>query len=277
MAATYQAASFNRISGRNLRDGTLRATASRLTSNQTPFDVETLTMRVHTDTVTLAATYGITDQLEVAAALPIQRLTLTGERVDTYRGNPLLQAAVSATASGAGDLLVRTKVSLRPDTPGFALGAEARLPTGNARNLLGAEQPTLMPRLIWSMENAHVAVDSNVGYMLSTVSDELDYSAAVTSETAHNLTLVGAVAGRRLNSAGRLVDVATPHPFLAGVETVRLSAVPEATNRVIAVAGVKWNARTKWLVTASLTRSLTAAGLTARWIPTVGAEYAFGE
>jgi hypothetical protein len=49
LAATYQSATFDRIDGRNLRDGTLRATASRLTSDQAPFDVETVTMRIHTD------------------------------------------------------------------------------------------------------------------------------------------------------------------------------------------------------------------------------------
>src|SRR5262245_2371208 len=41
-AATYSGASFNEIDGRDLRDGSLRATASRLTSDQAPFDIETV-------------------------------------------------------------------------------------------------------------------------------------------------------------------------------------------------------------------------------------------
>ena len=278
MAATYQAASFDQIDGRNLRDGTLRATASRLTSDPAPFDVETLTMRIHTDTVTLAANVGVTDRLEVAAALPIERITLTGERIDTYRGNRLLQAAVSATTSGAGDLVVRTKMDvLRRGVSGLAVGAEGRLPTGSAANLLGAERTTVMPRLIWSTQSPHLALDSNVGYVFGGVSDELDYSAAISSAASDKVTLVGEVAGRRLNSAGRLVDVTTRHPFLAGVETVRLSALTQATNRVVAIAGIKWNVRATWLLTASLSRSLTTTGLTAPWMSTVGAEYAFGE
>jgi hypothetical protein len=278
VATTYQAASFDRIDGRALRDGTLRATASRLTSDPTPFDVETLTMRIHTDAVTVAANLGITDQLEIAAALPLQRLTLTGERIDTYRGAQLLQAVVSATASGPGDLVLRTKLNvLRRAGSGLAIGAEARLPTGNAANLLGSDQATLMPRLIWSIESAHIAVDSNVGYLFNRTSDEIDYRAAVTSAGSQRLTLVGEVAGRRLNSAGHLVDVTTPHPFLAGIETIRLSAVPQETNRVIANAGIKWNAWRTWLVTASLSRSLTTSGLTAPWTSTAGVEYAFGE
>jgi hypothetical protein len=278
LAATYQGASFDEIDGRNLRDGTLRATASRLTSNQVPFDVETVAMRIHTDTITVAANYGVTERLEVGAALPLERLTLTGQRVDTYRGTPLLQAAVSANASGVGDLVVRGKLNLlQGGAAGMAVGAEGRLPTGSSANLLGAGEATVKPRVMLSMETPHIAVDSNVGYVLGGISDELDYSAAVSSAGAHKITIVGEIAGRRLNSAGHLIEVISRHPVLAGVETVRLSAVDQTTNRVVALAGVKWNARATWLVTANVARSLTTSGLTARWMSTIGAEYAFGE
>lgn len=278
LAATYQGVSFDQVDGRSLRDGTLRATASRLTSDQVPFDVETVTMRIHTDIVTVAANYGVNERLELGAALPIERLTFTGERLDTYRGTPLLQAAVSANASGAGDLVVRGKLNLlQSGAAGIAVGAEGRLPTGNSANLLGAGETTVKPRFMLSMETSHIAVDTNVGYVLGGISDELDYSAAVTSAGAQKFTIVGEVAGRRLNSAGRLIEVISRHPMLAGVETVRLSAVEQPTNKVMALAGVKWNARATWLVTANVARSLTTSGLTARWMSTIGAEYAFGD
>jgi len=278
LSATYQGMRFGEIDGRNLRDGTLRATASRLTSDQVPFDVETVAMRIHTDTFTVAANYGVTERLEVGAALPLERLSLTGERVDTYRGTPLLQAAVAANASGPGDVVVRGKLNLQQrGALGMAVGAEGRLPTGNSANLLGAGEATVKPRFILSMETSHVAVDSNVGYMFGGVANELDYSAAVTNAGPHKLTIVGEVAGRHLNSAGHLIEVISRHPVLAGVETVRLSAVEQATERVVAIAGVKWNARATWLVTANVARSLTSSGLTARWMSTIGAEYAFGE
>ena len=278
LAASYQGVGFDEIDGRNLRDGTLRATASRLTSDQVAFDVETVAIRIHTDTFTVAANYGVTERLEIGAALPLERLTLAGERVDTYRGTPLLQAAVAANASGPGDVVVRGKLNLQKQGAlGMAVGAEGRLPTGNSANLLGAGEATVKPRFMLSMETSRVAVDSNVGYTFGGVSDELDYSAAVTNAGSHKITIVGEVAGRRLNSAGHLIEVISRHPVLSGVETVRLSAVAQATNRVVAVAGVKWNARATWLVTANVARSLTSSGLTARWMSTVGAEYAFGE
>jgi hypothetical protein len=53
--------------------------------------------------------------------------------------------------------------------------------------------------------------------------------------------------------------------------------VTSATNRAIATAGVKWNVRATWLITANVSRSLGTAGLTAKWMSMVGAEYAFGE
>jgi hypothetical protein len=278
VAANYQGVSFDEVDGRNLRDGTLRATASRLTSDQVPFDTETVAMRIHADTFTIAANYGVTERFEVGAALPLERLTLTGERVDTYRSTPLLQAAVSANASGPGDVVVRGKLNLQQRGGlGMAVGAEGRLPTGNSANLLGAGEVIVKPRFMLSMETSHVAVDSNVGYMFVSGSDELDFSAAVTNAGAHKITIVGELAGRHLNAAGHLVEVISRHPVLAGVETVRLSAVEHPTNRVVAVAGVKWNARTTWLVTANVARSLTSSGLTARWMSTIGAEYVFGD
>jgi hypothetical protein len=277
-AATFQTVSFDSIDGRRLRDGSLRATASRLSADADPFDAETIAMRIHADTMTLSANFGITDRLDLGGALPIERLTLSGERVDTYRGTQLTQATVDASASGAGDALVRGKFHVwQRGTTGISAGADARLPTGSAENLLGTDRTTIKPRLIVSTENSHVALDSNVGYGIGGISDELDYAAALTTVGSSAFTIVGEFSGRRLTSAGRLVDVTAPNPRQPGVQTTRLSAVTSATNRAIATAGVKWNVRATWLVTANVSRSLGTAGLTAKWMSMVGAEYAFGE
>jgi hypothetical protein len=98
----------------------------------------------------------------------------------------------------------------------MAVGAEGRLPTGDSANLLGAGETTVKPRFMVSMETSHVAVDSNVGYAFGGISDELDYSAAVTTAGAHKITVIGEVAGRRLNSAGHLIETVSRHPLLAG-------------------------------------------------------------
>jgi hypothetical protein len=97
---TYRGATFDNIDGRNLRDGTLVSTASIIRGESEPFDVETVSLRIHTDTMTLAGNFGVTDRLDLSAAMPFVRITLTGQRVDNYRGQELIQATGSALASG---------------------------------------------------------------------------------------------------------------------------------------------------------------------------------
>ena len=108
----YQEMVFDRIDGRHLTDGTLLATAARFRGDVEPFDQETLSLRLRTQTVTLSTNIGLTDRLDVAAALPLVRLTLRGERFDTLRGVQFLQAAARADTSGIGDLVVRAKYNV---------------------------------------------------------------------------------------------------------------------------------------------------------------------
>ena len=274
----YQEMAFNRIDGRPLTDGTLLATAARFRGNLEPFDRETLSLRLRTRTVTLSTTVGLADRLDVSAALPLVRLTLRGERIDTLRGVQSLQAAAQADSSGIGDLVVRAKYNvLRRGGSGIAVGAETRLPTGKAENLLGAGEASLKPTAIASLERQRTAVHGEIGYSFGGLPHELDYGGAVTFVGAPRLTVVAEFLGRRLESLGRLEELVTPHPRLAAVETIRLTGVAEATHRLMAVGGIKWNVAATWLLTASLVRPLTSAGLTARVIPLVVAEYSFGQ
>jgi hypothetical protein len=237
-----------------------------------------VSLRIHTDTMTLAGNFGITDRLDVSAAMPFVRLTLTGQRVDTYRGREFIQATGSAVASGVGDLIVRAKYNvLRIEGSGVAIGGEVRLPTGDEENLLGAGQTTVRPRLIGSIERDRVAVHGNVGYAFRDVADELDYSGAVTVVAVPRVTIVGELAGRRLKSFGRLAEVIEPHPRLARVDTIRLTAVSQVTDRVVAVGGLKWNIAGTWILSANVLRPLTDSGLNARWIPSITFDYSFGQ
>ena len=274
---SYQETRFNKIDGRSLSDGTLVATAARLTGTAEPFDVETVAIHLRTRTLTLSTNVGVTDRLDLSAALPIVRLTMSGERVDTLRGTPFLQATATVDASGIGDLVVRAKYNaLRRGGTGIAIGAETRLPTGAEENLLGAGEVSFRPRLIGSAEVGRVSLHSEVGYSFGGLSRATDYAAALTVAASDRVTFIGEVLGRRLESGGRIVETVAAHPTLVGVETIRLTGVPEATYRALAVGSVKWNVTQTWLVSASILRSMTSAGLTARVIPSVGLEYSFG-
>ena len=276
-AVGYRTTTFDNIDGRNLRDGTMVSTASILRGEAAPFDIETVTLRIRTDTMTLTGNYGVTDRLDIGGAVPFVRLSLRGQRVDTYRGRELLQATGSGSASGLGDVVVRVKYNLlRSGASGLAVAGEARLPTGNELDLIGAGRTSLTPRLIGSYEHARVGIHGELGYSFREESGTLGYAVAATVVAASRLTLVGELSGLRLSGLARLTETTQAHPRLVGVDTIRLTGVDQATNRILAVAGVKWNIVNTWLLTANVRRPLTDVGLNAGWVPTITLDYAFG-
>jgi hypothetical protein len=273
---SFSSVIYENIDGRNLRDGTLVSTASVFRGETTPFDIETMSLRFRTDTVTLNGTVGITDQFDISAGIPFIRLNLEGERVDTYRGRQLLQATGSASASGLGDVVLRARYNVyRSGASGMAIGGEMRLPTGNEEDLLGAGSTSFTPRVIGSYEQDRVGIHGELGYTFRGVSEALTYAGAVTAVAAPRVTLVGELLGRRLRAVGRLVETTLPHPRLAGVDTVRLTSSDETADRLILVGGFKWNIASTWLLTANILRPLTDVGLNARWVPSVTFDYWF--
>jgi hypothetical protein len=272
----YQQASFRTIDGHALGDGTLVSTASKLHGDAQPFDVETLSLQLRTDSVTLVSNLGVTDRLDLRAALPLVRLTLSGERIDTYRGNRTTQATASGTTSGPGDAILYAKYNvLRHHANGLAVGLETRLPTGDDHNLLGTGRTTVTPRLIASIERQRATFHGNVGYGFDNLTHELTYNCAATFASSNHLTLIGELVGQRLDSLGRLTYTVTPHPTLVDVDTIRLTSTSERSARLVAVTGLKWNFRSTWLLTANVVRPVTNAGLIAPWTPTITFEYSF--
>jgi len=274
---SYRSTNFSNIDGRSLRDGTLLSTASILRGDAAPFDVETVSLRIRTDTMTFTGSYGITDRLDISAGIPFVHLSLQGERVDTYRGRQLVQARGTASASGFGDLIVRSRYNvLSEGASGLAVGAEVRLPTGSEENLLGAGQIAFTPRLIGSAERDRVGVHGEFGFAFDQVSNAPVYSIAVTVAPAPRVTVIGELLGRRLEGLGRLVETVQPNPRLVGVDTIRLTSSGETTDRLVIAGGVKWNVASTWLMTASVLRSLTSVGLNADWVPTITFDGWFG-
>jgi hypothetical protein len=274
----YRSTAFGDIDGRDLRDGTLISTASVLRGQPAPFDIETVTLRIRTDTMTVTGNYGVTDRFDIGGAIPLVRVSLRGQRVDTYRGNQLVQATGSASASGLGDVVVRAKYNVvRDGGSGLAVAGEARLPTGNEDNLLGTGGASLTPRLIGSYERDRVGLHGELGYSIRELSNSLGYAAAVTVVAAPRVTIVGELSGLRFGGIGRLAEATQPHPTLVGVDTIRLTAIEQTTDRVVAVAGIKWNIADTWLLTANVRRPLTDVGLNASWVPTITFDYAFGQ
>ena len=79
-------AAFDNMDGRPLRTGTLVAVASRLSGEPEPFDSETLTLRLRVRTLTMTGVVGVTDRLDVSAAVPVVTVNLSGDRPGKCRG-----------------------------------------------------------------------------------------------------------------------------------------------------------------------------------------------
>ncbi|HEX5475459.1 MAG TPA: transporter [Vicinamibacterales bacterium] len=269
-------AGFDRLDGLDLRDGTLVTVANQFTDESAPFDVESLTLKMRSSTMTVFGTYGLTDRLEIGGAVPFVQLHVEGSRLNVYHGQNYVQAGGSADASGIADVALRAKYTLaRTGSAGFAVAGEWRLPTGDAANLLGAGRAALRVTAIASAERTRWGVHGNAGFVRGGASDELDAAGAVTYSVRPRLTLAGELLVRRLADLHEIVSVGAPHPAVEGVETFRLVAGPDATLLSSAVAGIKWNVHARMVLSGQVLWSLRQDGLTAPLTPTIGLDYLF--
>lgn len=267
---------FNRLNGRNLHDGTLVTVANRFRDESVPFDTESLTLHIRSSTMTLFGSVGVTDRIEIAAAVPLVRLTLDGQRVNVYRGARLLQASGTATASGVGDIALRAKANL-VEAPGrgVSVAGELRLPTGDALNLLGSGKTSFRIVGIGSFERGPVSLHGNAAVVGGGISSELDFGSGASVAVHPRVTVSAELLTRRVSELRQIDLVAAPHPLIAGVDTLRLSAGTGAGTLANAITGMKWNVTRTMVIGGHLTWSLTNHGLTAPVTPTLAFEYAF--
>jgi hypothetical protein len=267
---------FNRLNGRSLTDGTMLTVANRFRDEATPFDTESLTLNIRTSTMTLFGSIGITDRIEIGAAVPLVRLTLDGQRVNVYRGSNFLQASGTATASGVADIALRAKVTAyAARNGGVAIAGEFRLPTGDPLNLLGAGSNSVRVMGIGSYEHGLIALHGNAAIVGGGVSSEVAFGGGASLAVHPRVTLSGEVLTRHVSELHDIDLVSAPHPTIGGVDTLRLAAGQASATLANAVAGMKWNLTRTVVIGGHLTWALTNGGLTAPLTPTLAFEYAF--
>ncbi len=274
--ASATAVSYDRLDGMDLGSGTLVTTANQFSDEAAPFDTETLTLKIRTQTLTLFGTYGVTDRFEIGGAVPLVQLHLEGTRVNVYRGQQFVQASGQADASGIADAAARAKYELvAGHTGAFAVAAELRLPTGSAADLLGAGRAALRLMAIGSAERSRVGVHGNVSIVRGGVSGEFDTSGAISVALTPRVTATGEVLVRRLSDIYSIVAETSPHPTIPGVNTLRLvpGTVPVLLSS--AVSGVKWNVQGRLVLSGQVQWRLSNGGLTAQLVPTLSADYLF--
>ena len=273
---TYRYATFTTLDGRPLRDGTLVTTANRFQDESQAFDVEALTLRASTSTVTLFANVGVTDWLDVGGALPVVRFDMSGERLNTYRGFTVVQARAVATATGLADVALRAKAQVAGErVSGVAIGFEARLPTGDPANLSGAGRLGVKGSLIGSLGRGPFDLHVNGALASGGLSREASAGVAVALAATPRLTVSAETLVRRVKELGEIAEVAARHPLISGVDTIRLVPTGNNATPVAGVAGVRWNPVRTWLVSAYVVWAATDRGLAARPVPAVSIDYSF--
>ena len=276
LGVSASAAGYDRLDGLNLRDGSLVTTANQFTDEPAPFDVESLTLRISTNTLTVFGSYGVTDRLEIGGAIPFVRLHVEGSRVNVYRGQTFVQASGSADASGVADAVARAKFRLiSGPNAAFAAAVEVRLPTGNDADLLGAGSTGFRALAIFSDEAGRVGVHGNGAIGWGGASGELSSAGALTFAASARVTITGELLLRRFTDLHGIAAVSAPHPTIDGVDTLRLVPGQATPTLSSAVSGVKWNLGSTAVLSAELLWRLGNGGLTAPVTPIVSLDYLF--
>ena len=250
---TFRRSSFDTLDGRDLDDGTFVTTANRFRTDPGPFDVEALTLNVSTSTLTFVGNYGVTDSLDIGAAVPVVTLQLDGERINTYNGESFVQARGTSNVTGLADIAIRAKYHFYKAGPqGVAAGVEVRLPTGSVEDIRGAGDAGVKLSAVGSLGQGNVESHLNVSFTEGGISRELGLAGAVVWAAHPRLTLSGEVLARRVQALGRIRDVVEPHPSLNNIDTLRLVAAGENATTQFAAVGAKWNAAGSLLLSTHL-------------------------
>src|SRR5438128_1676089 len=228
-----------------------------------------------------SVTYGITNDLEVNARLPLLRTSLdvtAHTQVPDPRfpefalppGSPNARVGSlsgSDDAVGIGDLLLRAKwVPLRSDWVDVATQLGLGLPTGSRNNFQGTGTTRLQPTLILSHiygrfePLVNVDIDLNTNDVSRSV---VGWAAGGTAQVIHRLSVSVVFLGRH-----ELAPLTEPiaMPFFFQIER---------NDQYSASLGYRWRFATSGFVSANAIVPLNDQGLQATVIPTLELEYAF--
>jgi hypothetical protein len=193
----------------------------------------------------------------------------------------------SGTASGLGDLIVRAKCTVvRRESLRIALALDARAPTGDEKDLLGAGAPGIKPSLAMSLLVKRLAPHLNVAYQWNgrsplagdvrtnqkaSLPGQFLYAAGLDAGVSPRLTLAFDFLGQRIINSPRL----SQRTFVAADG----STYPDIGFRKTSfdlnngAVGLKVNVVRQLLVNFNLRFRLNKAGLRDRVTPLVGIEY----
>jgi len=157
VSASYQRVQIDTLEGMDIRDLSDTQAPIFPTHPRGPlFTIPHFAMNLGTNQMTVGFTYGVTDDLEINAAVPVLQSNLDVNVA--LQGTAATRFAVerfgsSASATGVGDLLLRGKYRLlERDWLHLASGLVLRVPTGNTGDFQGTGDVELAPMVYASRD-----------------------------------------------------------------------------------------------------------------------------
>jgi hypothetical protein len=276
IGVSYQFANFSSLQGADLGAGTFPTNAARTAGSSVPFSVDTLSLKLDSQSTTVFTSYGVSDRLAIGGSVPFATVHFSGTRVRNEDGRTTLQSSQSGTATGVGDIALNARYLLMGGgLRGVSVGTDLRLPTGSREDLLGSGRTQARFIGIGSYEEGHLSVNANAGYAVGGASREVSWRMASTFAASSRVTIVGEVLGQKLSELSYVQDVYQPHPLMPGVETMRWLTAERGIVTTLLVAGAKWNVARSWLLNTNMLIRVTDSGLRARVTPAVSLDYDF--
>ena len=308
---SFQRFSFDRIEGLSLDAIPVVFTHDNPVAGTGRDDVVTTSnsIALQLSQLTTSFSYGVTDRLDVAVAIPVVTVDLNVTSLATVRRIGTTNPAVhffftpvgdtfgtqetfrrSGRATGVGDILLRLKFeAMKKSSFGFALGLEGRVPTGDEKDLLGSGTASVKPFVVMSAARRVVSPHLKVAYQWNgksllagdvlsgrklDLSDQALVEAGVDIGIGKKLTLAVDLLGRRVID-GERVAAAT---FLAldgrsSFPNVRFFR--GSYTLADGAVGLKANPGGNLLIDLNVLFKLNDSGLRDRVTPLFGIEYSF--
>ena len=310
---------YDAIDDLDLRNGDISFSLTHLDTNNDGTTVETFfegdlidvqaRLLLSTDTTTFFGNYGVTENFDIAVAVPlvsvdlgvqldqsIQRFASEGFSDPPFHrfpdGSDEQRDVIRASASGIGDVLVRAKYNLlRQEHGALALALDVRLPTGDEEDLLGTGTTQSKLFFIGSTRFGKFAPHVNIGYTYSgsgndtvgDLPDEFNFTTGFSLGVHPKVTVFADLVWRTLLDAQQIDRRELTHLYKRWDSTVIeqtsrqvLDTRQQDLNIASASIGLKVNIVGDLLFSANLSFSLSDEGLRDEdIIPLIGIDYSF--
>jgi hypothetical protein len=243
------------------------------------------------DQYTAAASYGLTNKLDLTVVVPFAHVNLsTRSAVNSYTTtyNSFTNSFyMPGTSNGIGDVALDVKANvIKGEHTAVAVGTELRFKSGDSANYLGTGAYGVKPFVVIS-HRGRFTPNVNLGYQWNGSSilnnnnnlpGAFTYSGGVDYRVNSKFTLVGEFLGQAIINGPRLLRASAPVTIITGTTAPKGSIIGSHDANFAmdnAGGGFKYSPTKHVFFSASALFKLDNAGLRATCIPLFGGSYKF--